>query len=219
VTDTALNYGANEESADWYDFRSQVLEFYNYHTEEYMASSEVADWGRPEDAPTATLVLDSDYGVTYRIPLVFCPIRREACIEVNGDPWEELCERSVYCWLWHEEGHARRALADKLGDYGESRWRHCQKWGLEQKARAEAAEAKLAEARAEIAELRKLPTVTEREELEEKLAEARAFLTVERGERENLAELLEQLTLAVGAPDFAEAVRLAIAERGDGGGK
>ena len=116
MTDTALNYGANEESADWCDFRSQVLEFYNYHTEEYMASSEVADWGKPEHDPTATLVLESDYGVTYRIPLVFCPIRREACIEVNGDPWEELCERSVYCWLWHEEGHARRALAELLRD-------------------------------------------------------------------------------------------------------
>ena len=91
-------------------------------------------------------------------------------------------------------------------------------WANEMNDDKKAAEKKLAEAKAEIAELRKLPTVTEREELEEKLAEARAFLTVERGERENLAELLEQLTLAVGAPDFAEAVRLAIAEREKGGG-
>jgi len=66
--------------------------------------------------------------------------------------------------------------------------------------------------------LKKVEMLADRSHAQEtQLAEAQAFLTVERGEREDLAELLEQLTLAVGAPNFAEAVRLAIA--GTGGGK
>ena len=67
--------------------------------------------------------------------------------------------------------------------------------------------------------LKKVEMLADRSHAQEtQLAEAQAFLNVERGEREDLAELLEQLTLAVGAPNFAEAVRLAIAEREKGGG-
>jgi len=65
--------------------------------------------------------------------------------------------------------------------------------------------------------LKKVEMLADRSHAQEKqLAEAQAFLSVERGEREDLAELLEQLTLAVGAPNFAEAVRLAIAGTGVG---
>jgi len=129
-----------EESADWSDFRSQVLEFYHSSfTEEYMRSCEFADWGGLDEDPSAVLVLESDYCTIYRIQLVFCPVRREACVAVNGEPYLELSGAGLYCWLWHEECRLRREAVD----HGDARWKKCQTWGLEQKARAEAAEAEV----------------------------------------------------------------------------